>query len=121
MERDMYVLDIKQQEMRKECGNLVRLLEKKGVSKEKAKEYAKQMVNHKIYCDRGNLEACDYCQKEYLNHLVGKKGSLMTPRVPVEALPKSKSKSKKKSKSKSKSKSKTGGGKNSTSLKYKYG
>ena len=63
MERDMYVLDIKQQEMRKECSNLVLLLEKKGVSKEKAKEYANKMVNHKIYCDRGNLDTCDYCQK----------------------------------------------------------
>jgi len=96
MERDMYILGIKQQEMRKECSNLVRLLEKKGVSKEKAKEYANQMVNHKIYCDRGNLDACDYCQKEYLKNLVGKKGRSKTPLVPREALPKSKSKSKKK-------------------------
>ena len=146
MERDMYVLDIKQQEMRKECSNLVLLLEKKGVSKEKAKEYANKMVNHKIYCDRGNLDACDYCQKEYLKNLVGKKGSVMTPRVPVEALPKSKSKSISKSKSKSRSKyksksssksksksssksksrsksksKKTGGGKNSTSKKHTGG
>ena len=115
--------------MRKECGNLVLLLEKKGISKEKAREYAIKMVNHKIYCDRGNLEACGYCQKEYLKNLVVKKGSVMTPRVPVKALSKSKyksksksrSKSKTKSKTKSKSKSKTGGGKNSISRKYTYG
>ena len=116
IDREMYILDIRKQEMRKECSNLVRLLEKKGVSKEKAKEYANQMVNHKIYCDNGDINSCNYCQEEYLKNLTGVKGSLMTPRVPVEALPRSRSK---KSKSKSKSKSKKGGARSSSKSKSK--
>ena len=78
---------IRKKEMRKECSNLVKLLKKKKIPLEKAKEYAKKMVEQKYYCDDGYLDSCEYCKDEYLKHLKTKKGSIMTPEVPDEAKP----------------------------------
>ena len=84
-------LEIRKKEMRKECSNLAKLLEKKKIPLEKRKEYAKKMVINKDYCDIGHIDACNYCKDEYLKNLKTKKGSIMTPKVPDEAKPKQKS------------------------------
>tara|TARA_Y100001980_G_scaffold46265_2_gene29443 strand:+ start:1670 stop:3637 length:1968 start_codon:yes stop_codon:yes gene_type:complete len=88
---------IRKKEMRKECSNLVKLLKKKKIPLEKAKEYAKKMVEQKYYCDDGYLDSCEYCKDEYLKHLKTKKGSIMTPEIPDEAKPEPKTLSHKKS------------------------
>ena len=93
---EMRRLKIRQEEMRKECDKLVRLLEKKNVSQEVAEDYAQKMTDHKFHCDDGYLQSCDFCKVEYLKNQRTKKKRSKTPKVPREALPKSKSRSKKK-------------------------
>ena len=93
---EMRRLKIRQEEMRKECGKLVRLLEKKNVPLEVAEDYAQKMTDHKFHCDDGYLQSCNYCKEEYLKNQRTKKKRSKTPKVPREALPKSKSRSKKK-------------------------
>ena len=85
-----------QEDMRKECDKLVRLLKKKGVSQQVAEDYAQKMTDHKFHCDDGYLQSCNYCKEEYLKNQRTKKKRSKTPKVPREALPKSKSRSKKK-------------------------
>ena len=91
---EMRRLKIRQEEMRKECGKLVRLLEKKNVPLEVAEDYAQKMTDHKFHCDDGYLQSCNYCKQEYLKNQRTKKKRSKTPKVPQEALPKSKSKKK---------------------------
>tara|TARA_B100000963_G_C22543032_1_gene633110 strand:- start:104 stop:817 length:714 start_codon:yes stop_codon:yes gene_type:complete len=95
---EMRRLKIRQEEMRKECDKLVRLLEKKNVSQEVAEDYAQKMTDHKFHCDDGYLQSCNYCKEEYLKNQRTKKKRSKTPKVPREALPKSKSKSRSKKK-----------------------
>ena len=57
---EMRRLKIRQEEMRKECGKLVRLLEKKNVPLEVAENYAQKMTDHKFHCDDGYLHSCNY-------------------------------------------------------------
>ena len=90
-------LKIRQEDMRKECDKLVRLLEKKGVSPRVAEDYAQKMTDHKFHCDDGYLQSCDFCKVEYLKNQRTKKKRSKTPKVPQEALPKSKSRSRSKS------------------------
>ena len=84
---------IRQEDMRKECDMLVRLLESKGVSSKVAEEHAHKMFEQKLQCDSGKINACNYCKDEYLKALRTSKKRSKTPQVPVQALPKSKSKS----------------------------
>ena len=84
---------IRQEDMKKECGKLVRLLENKGVSSEVAEKYAQKMFEQKLQCDSGKINACNYCKDEYIKNLRTSKKRSKTPQVPVQALPKSKSKS----------------------------
>ena len=84
---------IRQEDMRKECDKLVRLLKSKGVSKQVAEEHAQKMFEQKLQCDSGNINACNYCKDEYLKNQRTNKKRSKTPNVPQEALPKSKSKS----------------------------
>ena len=93
---EMRRLKIRQEDMRKECDKLVRLLEKKNVSQEVAEDYAQKMTDHKFHCDDGYLQSCNYCKEEYLKNQRTKKKRSKTPKVPREALPKSKSRSRKK-------------------------
>ena len=93
---EMRRLKIRQEEMRKECDKLVRLLKKKNVPLEVAEDYAQKMTDHKFHCDDGYLQSCNYCKEEYLKNQRTKKKRSKTPKVPREALPKSKSRSKKK-------------------------
>ena len=85
---------IRQEDMRKECDKLVRLLKSKGVSKQVAEKHAQKMFEQKLQCDSGNINACNYCKDEYIKNLRTSKKRSKTPQVPVQALPKSKSKSK---------------------------
>tara|TARA_Y100001936_G_scaffold106076_1_gene104208 strand:- start:1216 stop:2187 length:972 start_codon:yes stop_codon:yes gene_type:complete len=85
---------IRQEDMRKECDKLVRLLENKGVSKQVAEKHAQKMFEQKLQCDSGKINACNYCKDEYIKNLRTSKKRSKTPQVPVQALPKSKSKSK---------------------------
>ena len=85
---------IRQEDMRKECDMLVRLLKSKGVSQKVAEEYAQRMFEQKLQCDSGKINACNYCKIEYLKNQRTSKKRSKTPQVPVQALPKSKSKSK---------------------------
>ena len=85
---------IRQEDMRKECDKLVRLLKSKGVSKQVAEEHAQKMFEQKLQCDSGKINACNYCKDEYIKNLRTSKKRSKTPQVPVQALPKSKSKSK---------------------------
>ena len=87
---------IRQEDMRKECDMLVRLLESKGVSSKVAEKYAQEMFEQKLQCDSGKINACNYCKDEYIKNLRTSKKRSKTPKVPQEALPKSKSRSKKK-------------------------
>ena len=84
---------IRQEDMRKECDRLVRLLKSKGVSKQVAEEHAQKMFEQKLQCDSGKINACNYCKVEYLKNQRTNKKRSKTPQVPQEALPKSKSKS----------------------------
>ena len=84
---------IRQEDMRKECDKLVRLLKSKGVSKQVAEEHAQKMFEQKLQCDSGKINACNYCKDEYIKNLRTSKKRSKTPNVPQEALPKSKSKS----------------------------
>tara|TARA_B100000579_G_scaffold393698_1_gene370500 strand:+ start:1775 stop:2746 length:972 start_codon:yes stop_codon:yes gene_type:complete len=84
---------IRQEDMRKECDMLVRLLESKGVSQKVAEDYAHKMFEQKLQCDSGKINACNYCKDEYLKNQRTSKKRSKTPQVPVQALPKSKSKS----------------------------
>ena len=84
---------IRQEDMRKECDKLVRLLKSKGVSEQVAEEYAQKMFEQKLQCDSGKINACNYCKDEYIKNLRTSKKRSKTPQVPVQALPKSKSKS----------------------------
>ena len=84
---------IRQEDMRKECDKLVRLLENKGVSKQVAEKHAQKMFEQKLQCDSGKINACNYCKDEYIKNLRTSKKRSKTPQVPVQALPKSKSKS----------------------------
>ena len=97
MKLEIHRLKIRQKDMRKECSNLVRLLQKKGVSSKVAKEYATNMFENKLYCDDGYIDSCNYCKDEYLKNLTTTKKKSMTPKVPPEALPKARSKSKSRS------------------------
>tara|TARA_Y100001935_G_scaffold253469_1_gene259723 strand:+ start:8948 stop:9703 length:756 start_codon:yes stop_codon:yes gene_type:complete len=90
---EMRRLKIRQEDMRKECDKLVRLLEKKGVSPQVAEDYAQKMTDHKFHCDDGYLQSCDFCKVEFLKNQRTKKKRSKTPKVPQEALPKSKSRS----------------------------
>lgn len=90
---EMRRLKIRQEDMRKECDKLVRLLEKKGVSQQVAEDYAQKMTDHKFHCDDGYLQSCDFCKVEYLKNQRTKKKRSKTPKVPQEALPKTKSRS----------------------------
>ena len=85
---------IRQEDMRKECDKLVRLLKSKGVSEQVAEEYAQRMFEQKLQCDSGKINACNYCKDEYIKNLRTSKKRSKTPQVPVQALPKSRSKSK---------------------------
>ena len=93
MNLEMRKLLIRQEDMRKECDMLVRLLKSKGVSEQVAEEYAQKMFEQKLQCDDGYLESCDYCKVEFLKNQRTKKKRSKTPKVPRAALPKSKSKS----------------------------
>ena len=88
---------IRQEDMRKECDKLVRLLKSKGVSKQVAEEHAQKMFEQKLQCDSGKINACNYCKDEYIKNLRTSKKRSKTPQVPVQALPKSKSKSRSRS------------------------
>ena len=88
---------IRQEDMRKECDKLVRLLKSKGVSKQVAEEHAQKMFEQKLQCDSGKINACNYCKDEYIKNLRTSKKRSKTPNVPQEALPKSKSKSRSRS------------------------
>ena len=94
---EMRQLKIRQEDMRKECDKLVRLLEKKGVSPQVAEDYAQKMTDHKFHCDDGYIQSCDFCKVEFLKNQRTKKKRSKTPKVPQEALPKSKSRSRSKS------------------------
>ena len=93
MNLELRRLLIREEDMRKECDMLVRLLESKGVSSKVAEEHAQKMFEQKLQCDSGNINACNYCKDEYLKNLRTNKKRSKTPNVPQEALPKSKSKS----------------------------
>jgi len=97
MKLEIHRLKIRQTDMRKECSNLVRLLQKKGVSNKVAEGYAINMFENKLYCDDGYIDSCNYCKDEYLKNLTTSKKKSMTPKVPPEALPKARSKSKSRS------------------------
>ena len=97
MKLEIHRLKIRKKDMRKECSDLVRLLQKKGVSSKVAKEYATNMFENKLYCDDGYIDSCNYCKDEYLKNLTTTKKKSMTPKVPPEALPKARSKSKSRS------------------------
>tara|TARA_Y100000768_G_C23939127_1_gene664170 strand:- start:516 stop:1484 length:969 start_codon:yes stop_codon:yes gene_type:complete len=84
---------IRQEDMRKECDKLVRLLKSKGVSEQDAEKHAQKMFEQKLQCDSGKINACNYCKDEYIKNLRTSKKRSKTPQVPVQALPKSKSKS----------------------------
>ena len=84
---------IRQEDMRKECDKLVRLLKSKGVSEQVAEEYAQRMFEQKLQCDSGKINACNYCKVEYLKNQRTSKKRSKTPQVPVQALSKSKSRS----------------------------
>ena len=84
---------IRQEDMRKECDMLVRLLESKGVSSKVAEEHAHKMFEQKLQCDSGKINACNYCKDEYIKNLRTSKKRSKTPQVPVQALPKPRSKS----------------------------
>ena len=84
---------IRQEDMRKECDRLVRLLKSKGVSKQVAEEHAQKMFEQKLQCDSGKINACNYCKDEYIKNLRTSKKRSKTPQVPVQALPKPRSKS----------------------------
>ena len=94
MNMELRRLLIRQEDMRKECDKLVRLLKSKGVSEQVAEKYAQEMFRKKLQCDDGYLQSCNYCKDEYLKNQRTSKKRSKTPRVPQEALPKSKSKSK---------------------------
>jgi len=94
---EMRQLKIRQEDMRKECDKLVRLLKKKGVSQQVAEDYAQKMTDHKFHCDDGYIQSCDFCKVEFLKNQRTKKKRSKTPKVPQEALPKSKSRSRSKS------------------------
>ena len=94
MNLELRRLLIRQEDMRKECDMLVRLLESKGVSSKVAEKYAQEMFEQKLQCDSGKINACNYCKDEYLKNQRTSKKRSKTPQVPVQALPKSKSKSK---------------------------
>ena len=93
MNLELKRLLIRQEDMRTECDRLVRLLKSKGVSEQVAEEHAQKMFEHKLQCDSGKINACNYCKDEYLKNQRTSKKRSKTPRVPVQALPKSKSKS----------------------------
>ena len=93
MNLELRRLLIRQEDMRKECDKLVRLLKSKGVSEQVAEKYAKEMFRKKLQCDDGYLQSCNYCKDEYLKNQRTSKKRSKTPQVPVQALPKSKSKS----------------------------
>ena len=93
MNLELRRLLIRQEDMRKECDRLVRLLKSKGVSKQVAEEHAQKMFEQKLQCDSGKINACNYCKDEYLKNQRTSKKRSKTPQVPVQALPKSKSKS----------------------------
>ena len=94
MNLELRRLLIRQEDMRKECDMLVRLLKSKGVSEQVAEEYAQKMFEQKLQCDSGKINACNYCKDEYIKNLRTSKKRSKTPQVPVQALPKSRSKSK---------------------------
>ena len=93
MNLELRRLLIRQEDMRKECDMLVRLLESKGVPQKIAEKYAQEMFEKKLQCDDGYLQSCNYCKDEYLKNQRTSKKRSKTPRVPQEALPKSKSRS----------------------------
>ena len=93
MNMELRRLLIRQEDMRKECDKLVRLLKSKGVSEQVAEKYAQEMFTKKLQCDDGYLQSCNYCKDEYLKNQRTSKKRSKTPRVPQEALPKSKSRS----------------------------
>ena len=93
MNLELRRLLIRQEDMRKECDMLVRLLESKGVPQKIAEKYAQEMFEKKLQCDDGYLQSCNYCKDEYLKNQRTNKKRSKTPQVPVQALPKSKSKS----------------------------
>ena len=93
MNLELRRLLIRQEDMRKECDMLVRLLESKGVPQKIAEKYAQEMFEKKLQCDDGYLQSCNYCKDEYLKNQRTSKNRSKTPRVPQEALPKSKSRS----------------------------
>ena len=93
MNLELRRLLIRQEDMRKECDMLVRLLESKGVPQNIAEKYAQEMFEKKLQCDDGYLQSCNYCKDEYLKNQRTNKKRSKTPQVPVQALPKSKSKS----------------------------
>ena len=93
MNLELRRLLIRQEDMRKECDMLVRLLESKGVPQKIAEKYAQEMFEKKLQCDDGYLQSCNYCKDEYLKNQRTNKKRSKTPNVPQEALPKSKSKS----------------------------
>lgn len=93
MNMELRRLLIRQEDMRKECDKLVRLLKSKGVSEQVAEKYAQEMFRKKLQCDDGYLQSCNYCKDEYLKNQRTSKKRSKTPRVPQEALPKSKSRS----------------------------
>jgi len=93
MNMELRRLLIRQEDMRKECDKLVRLLKSKGVSEQVAEKYAQEMFRKKLQCDDGYLQSCNYCKDEYLKNQRTNKKRSKTPQVPVQALPKSKSKS----------------------------
>ena len=94
MNLELRRLLIRQEDMRKECDMLVRLLESKGVSSKVAEKYAQEMFEQKLQCDSGKINACNYCKDEYIKNLRTSKKKSKTPQVPVQALPKPRSKSK---------------------------
>ena len=97
MNLELRRLLIRQEDMRKECDMLVRLLESKGVPQKIAEKYAQEMFEKKLQCDDGYLQSCNYCKDEYLKNQRTSKKTSKTPQVPVQALPKSKSKSRSRS------------------------